>query len=488
MRTYFPVCVLLFAVVAPEALGDETGSPQPNIVVILADDMGYGDPQVLNPDSSLPTPNLDRLAAEGMTFTDAHTPSAVCTPTRYGLLTGRYCWRTRLTRGVLGGSSPPLIDTERTTVADLLRSAGYRTGIVGKWHLGLGFVREGDQIDFSEPLSVGPGDYGFDYSYIVPASLDMSPYVYIENHRVVELPTESQPASRFPAFWRAGVRSPGLQFEDCLDDLLAKSVEFVAAGAEEEDPFFLYFPLTAPHKPVSPHERFVGSTELGPYGDFITQVDWTVGQLLNALDEAGVAEDTLVLFTSDNGSFMYRLDEADATDHVDDATVQAFRGDRHRANHMLRGTKADIWEAGHRVPFFVRWPAAVEAASTCDTTVCLTDVLATCAEIVSAEVDSDTGEDSYSMLPLLLGDSPAEPRPPVVHHSAAGMFAIRDGQWKLVLGNGSGGRQQPRGQAFGEPFQLYDLSSDIGEQTDVADKHPEIVERLTEQLEAIRGN
>ena len=478
------LATLVAAGPAPKEL--TKGARRPNIVVILADDMGYGDVHALNPESKIPTPNLDGLAAAGMTFTDAHSGSAVCTPTRYGLVTGRYCWRTRLTRGVLGGSSPPLINPKRPTVASVLKKAGYRTGCVGKWHLGLGWAKKGKQIDFSKPLSVGPTTYGFDFYYGVPASLDMAPYVYVRNDRVVEPPTVPQPAQGFPAYVRKGLRSPGLKPADTLDDLLGQAVGFIKESAAGDKPFFLYFPLTAPHKPVLPHARFTGKTKLGLYGDFVTQVDWTVGQVLKALDETGAAKDTLVVYTSDNGSFMFRLDGEDEQDHVDKKTIQAFRADRHRSNGRFRGTKADVWEAGHHVPFFARWPGRIKPGSTCEETICLTDVMATAAEIAGAELPENSAEDSFSLLPLMEGKTWPTPRAPVVNHSAAGMFAIRDGKWKLVLGNGSGGRQKPRGKPFAKPFMLFDLSKDIGEQNDLAARETETVERLTGMLDGLR--
>jgi arylsulfatase A len=452
----------------------------PNIVFILADDMGYGDVQVLNRKSSIPTPNLDRIASEGMTFHDAHSPSAVCTPTRYGLLTGRYCWRSRLKRGVLNGYGTPLIEPDRATVASVLQDAGYHTGIVGKWHLGLDFAKsvDGDSLDFSKTVKGNPGTYGFDESYIIPASLDFPPYVYIQNGAVTDPATVVQPAQKFPAFLRKGPRSEDLVMEDCLDRLLAEATSFIRRRSTEEQPFFLYFPLTAPHKPVLPHSRFQGSTKLGPYGDFIAQVDWTVGQVLEAIDQCRIASNTLVIYTSDNGSFMLRRDSKDAAGHVDDETIQAFRFDRHRSNHVFRGTKADIWEAGHHVPFLARWPGVIEQESSCDQTICLVDFFATAAEIAEARVPEGAAQDSFSLLPLMHGKPWASPRDPVIHHSAGGAFAIRQGQWKLVLCNGSGGRQQPRGKPFEKPFFLFDMTSDISERNNLIDDHPEIARKL----------
>ncbi|GAB6166046.1 arylsulfatase [Thermostilla marina] len=472
----------------PKTQADTSETPRrPNIVFILADDMGYGDVHALNPQSKIPTPNLDRLARAGMTFTDAHTPSAVCTPTRYGLLTGRYCWRSRLKSGVLFGESPPLIERDRPTVASFLTSQGYQCGIVGKWHLGLGFARTSEgKIDFAKPIDYGPEKLGFAFSHIVPASADMFPYVYISNGVVVQVPTLEQPAQPFPRYVRKGPRAENFVMEECLDHLLGEAQAFLKrAAATPEKPFFLYFPMTAPHKPVWPHRRFVGTTDLGPYGDFVHQVDWTVGQVLNTLDELGVADETLVIYTSDNGSFMYRRDDPNEQDHVDDPSIQAYRADRHTANYIFRGTKADIWEAGHHVPFFVRWPGVVEPGSRCDDTICLTDFFATAAELLGATLPEGAAPDSYSFLPQLLGRTPNPARPPVIHHSGNGMFAIRKGKWKLVLGNGSGGRETPKGKPFARPYQLFDLEADPSEKHNVIETHPEIAASLEKEFQAI---
>jgi len=494
MRIHTLLMTLIVALAMASTLPAQIG--RPNILVILADDMGYGDVHAMNPDSKIATPNLDRLAIQGMTFTDGHSPSAVCTPTRYGLLTGRYCWRTSLKRGVLGGYSPPLIARERPTIATMLKSVGYQTGAVGKWHLGMALPKksgdadtsqwQGDPgIDFGGRITDSPIDHGFDSYFGVCASLDMAPYVYVRNDRFTKLPSLQQQSVGFPHFIRQGPRAEDFIVDQVLDRLADEARRFITKAAKSDDPFFLYLALTAPHKPTQPHERFRGKTGLNEYGDFVAQVDWTVGHVLEALDEAQVTDDTLVVYTSDNGSYMYRYDDPDQEDHVDDATIQGYRAENHRANGPFRGTKADIWEAGHHVPLIVRWPGHVPESERCDATVCLTDLYATFAEIVGAEVADDSAEDSLSLVPLVRGTTDSRGAP-VIHHSAAGMFAIRDGKWKLVAGNGSGGRERPRGQPFAQPFQLYDMSTDIGETKDVAEQYPEVVEKLTQQLEKLR--
>lgn len=466
-----------------------TQTPQnPNIIIILADDMGYGDVQALNSNSKIPTPNLNRLADEGITFIDAHTPSAVCTPTHYGLLTGRYCWRSRLKSGVQNGYGEPLIEVERPTIASLLKKAGYNTGIVGKWHLGLGFQKDtAGSFDFNKPLSYSPNDAGFDFSYVIPASLDFPPYVYIQNKKITEYPSLTEPASEFPAFWRKGERSPQFVMEETMDHLLGQANGFIEENAKKESPFFLYFALTAPHKPVLPHQRFRGKTELGPYGDFVHQVDWTVGEVLKKLDDLNIAENTLLIYTSDNGSYMYRLFPFE-TDHVSDETIQAYSETNHTANYVFRGTKADIWEAGHHVPFFVRWPEKFVAKTKVENTICLTDILTTITEIVGVPVPNGSAEDSYSFFNLLNGKNKEYQRAPVIHHSGNGMFAVRKGDWKLVLGNGSGGREIPKGESFVEPYQLFNLKNDISEKNNVIATNPEIALGLENECLKIKGD
>lgn len=484
-----PIFLLMaFAIVLNACSTKPKTLAKPNIVIILADDMGFGDVQALNENSTISTPNLNRLAEEGITFTDAHTPSAVCTPTRYGLVTGRYCWRSRLKKGVLNGYGEPLIENERATIASLLKSAGYNTGIVGKWHLGLGFQKDAEgEFDFTKDLSFSPNDVGFDYSYVIPASLDFPPYVYVQNHEITEFPSEPVEKHNFPAFWRKGERSPEFVMEETLDHLVAKANSYIAENANKENPFLLYFPLTAPHKPVLPHTRFKGTTEAGPYGDFVHQVDYTVGEVLKKLDELKIADNTLVIYTSDNGSFMHRY-PAFVEDHVGDETIQGFAANHHMANGVFRGTKADIFEAGHHVPFFVRLPEGKGAGRKIENTVCLTDVYSTLADIVGATKPEGSAEDSYSFNALLSENAETYSRVPVIHHSSNGMFAIRKGDWKLVLGNGSGGRAVPKGKVFQEPYQLFNMKEDMGETNDVISKFPKKAAELEKDCLDIKGD
>jgi arylsulfatase A-like enzyme len=449
-----------------------TGAPdqarRPNIVYILADDLGYGDVKCLNPTGKIATPHLDALAREGMVFTDAHSPSAVCTPTRYGVLTGRYCWRSRLKAGVLNGFSPAIVEPGRMTVASLLRDSGYGTACIGKWHLGLDWAKTGQTIDYTKPVANGPGAAGFDYFYGIAASLDMPPYVYIKNDRAVAVPTV-----RSAAFGRPGAAMEGLKPSDVLGQLTKKAVEYL--GRQSKDtPFFLYFPLTAPHTPIAPSKAFAGRSGLGPYGDFVCEVDWVVAQVLRALEKNGLADNTLVIFTSDNGCSPA-------------AGFKNLAGHGHYPSYHFRGYKADIFEGGHRIPFIVRWPGKVARGSSCAQTICLTDLLATAAGIVERRLPDTAGEDSVSILPALLGKSLPHPlREATVHHSINGSFSIRQGKWKLELCPGSGGWSEPRPAEARKlnlpPVQLYDLEKDVGEKNNVHKEHPEVVRQMTDLL------
>ena len=331
----------------------------PNIVYILADDMGYGDLSSLNENSGIQTPNMDKIVKEGIYFSDAHSNSSVCTPSRYGILTGRYAWRSNLKNGVLWGYDAPLIEKDRETVASFLKNNGYKTACIGKWHLGLGWkakdslkpivkyewtkvFKKGDNsnVDYNKPVS-GPNSLGFDYSYIIPASLDMTPYLYLENERAVEAPLaytsgKSEDLDGRGVFWRAGEVAPGFNFYKVLDEFSDKAVSYIESRKEEATPFFLYLPLTAPHTPWLPSSLFEGKSKAGKYGDFVTQVDHTVGKILKALEKSGKSENTLIIVTSDNGS---------------NWTLQDKQQFKHRANYIFRGQKADIYEGGHHIPY-----------------------------------------------------------------------------------------------------------------------------------------
>lgn len=461
------------------------GSPDhPNVVIILADDLGYGDPRCYNPDSKIPTPHLDALALDGMRFMDAHTPSAVCTPTRYALLTGRYAWRTRLKSGVLWGRDRLLIEPGRDTIASMLKRHDYETCCVGKWHLGLGSYDENDpdgKQDLTRPVDAGPHTVGFDYSLVIPASLDIPPYVYFENGAPVEAPTEHTPGSKRRwsgggGFWREGPMPPGFEHEQVLPHITDTAVEYISKqGADDVGgPFFLYVPLTAPHTPWLPTEEFQGRSEAGWYGDFVAQVDDTIGRVMQALDEAGLADSTLLIVTSDNGA------------HWRQQEIAEFN---HRANGPFRGQKADIHEGGHRVPLIVRWPGKVKPGARSDALVGLNDLYATIASVVGENSDPNAAEDSVSFREVLNGNSD-NIRETLIDHSINGTFAIRRGPWKLIDCLGSGGFTKPARIEPGPddpPGQLYNLDEDPAETRNVYIEHPDIVRELMELLEAERN-
>jgi arylsulfatase A-like enzyme len=467
--------ILLGAIATAPAVRAQAASAsgaKPNLVYILADDLGYGDVQILNPTRGrIKTPHLDRLASQGMTFTDAHSGSSVCTPTRYGLLTGRYAWRTRLQKGVLDGTDdPPLIAAERLTVPALLRQHGYATAIIGKWHLGFQSERPaspavaaaaaaGKKGEFGRgglPVGTriigGPITRGFDYFWGCSNARTMSGL--IENDRVIET-------------------LPPLQMLPRLEQQAVKYITDHADAAKSGRPFFLYVPLTSPHTPILPTPEWQGKSGLGAYGDFVMQTDAVVGRILAALDQAGLAGNTLVIFTADNGC-------------SPQADTPGLEKQGHFASADLRGYKADIWDGGHRVPFFARWPGRIRAAGKSDQLTCLTDLMATCAELLGAKLPAHAGEDSISLLPALLGNARAPQREAVVHHSIQGMFSIRDGPWKLAFCPGSGGWGIPgdadaRRQGLPE-VQLYDLSRDLAEARNLHDEKPAVVTRLTTLL------
>jgi len=476
----------------------------PNIIYILADDLGYGDVSSFNHQSKIQTPFIDGLASAGMRFTDAHSPSAVCTPTRYGILTGQYCWRSKLPLGVLNGYGRSLIEKEQTTVASFLKRNGYKTGVVGKWHLGVDWViknefkdsinntnanineqgmiknMNSDWLDFYQKPTDGPLDHGFDYSFILPASLDMEPYCYLENDVLTAIPDEYTPGNDLEtgftgAFWRKGRIANGFKFEEVLPTFTQKAEKFIIENSGSNEPFFLYVPFAAPHTPWVPKDEFKGLSEAGQYGDFVQMVDNAVGKILNAIDESGEADNTIVIFTSDNGPF-WRPDY-----------IEKFN---HRAASKFRGMKADAWEGGHRIPFIVRWPGKVEAGAINDETITHTNLLATCAELLNVELNENEGEDSHSIFPLLIGNTEDYLAPEaLIQQSSKGLFVVRKGDWKLIVGRGSGGFSEPRnykpaeGEALG---QLYNLIDDPSETNNLYLQQPEKVEQLNAILQKFK--
>ena len=450
----------------------------PNIIYILADDLGYGDVSAMNPEAAWETKHIDRIASEGMRFTDAHTGSAVCSPTRYGVLTGRYSWRTRLKEGVLWSWDPPLIQQGETTVGSLLQGEGYTTACVGKWHLGLGWqyhTENPDSVDFSKAVTGGPGALGFDYFFGITASLDIPPYVYFENDLPTMVPAKYTRNNSKYSWWRKGLTGDDFVHEEVLPVLTQKALGFIDSHVADktDKPFFLYFPLPAPHTPILPTDEFKGKSGTNPYGDFVLQVDHTVGQILKSLEEHGIADETLIIFTSDNGC-------------SPEANFEELAKYGHKPSYHFRGHKADIYEGGHRVPFMVRWPGHIKAGGESNEVICLTDLLATVADIAGTSLDASSGVDSYSMLPAMLGTQNHPQREATIHHSVNGSFAIRKGPWKLILCPGSGGWSDPKPKSRGiellPPYQLYNLDDDPGETENLLDHYPEVVEELSALL------
>ncbi len=462
---------------------------RPNIVIILADDLGFGDPTCYNPNSKIPTPNIDKLASEGLSFTDAHSASAVCTPTRYSILTGRYSWRTRLKKGVLWPWDKPLIEEERLTLPAMLKQKGYRTAAIGKWHLGWEWATtdsisakntNGENIDYKKIIGGGPLNYGFDY-YFGDDVPNFPPYTFIENNKVTKIPTINKPDSLFG--WK-GKMAKGWKLEGVMPEITKKSVEFINSASKMNKPFFLYFALTAPHTPIAPLTQFEGKSKAGKYGDFVYEVDWTVGEIMNALKRNGIDKNTLVIFTSDNGS------PARNGENWSGPTQSVIEDYGHNPAGNFRGMKADIWEGGHRVPFIVKWTNKIEDGEKTSALICSMDLMSTIAEIIGFELPENASEDGESMLNVLRGNSDSG-REILINHSNAGVFALRKGDWKLILSDRSGGfsdGKNPNGYGIKTAGQLYNLTDDPGEKNNLYAEYPDIVEELTNELEKIKSN
>ena len=449
----------------------------PNIVLILVDDMGYGDPGCYNAGSKIPTPNIDGLAKDGMRFTDAHASGPLCHVSRYGLMTGRYPWRTEF-----NWRRQPIIAENQDTIASFLKSRGYRTSMVGKWHLGF---TEKLLEDYTGELRGGPVDCGFETFFGIRASTDIPPYFYIRDNRAIMPPSATIAANDTPgwtriqgAFWRQGKISPDLKLEEVLPRFTREAISVINKHTEKKDkkPLFLYLAYPAPHTPWLPSQEFTGKSEAGLYGDFMMMVDAMIGNVLKALDANSMRDDTLVIFSSDNGPVWYTQD------------IEKFG---HDSSGGLRGMKADAWEAGHRMPFIARWPGNVEAGSSTGHTICFTDLFATLAAICGKDLPHAAGPDSLDFSAVLLGKQTEgkRVRPPIVMAAGGGTMLIRDGDWKLINALGSGGFSKPRRRKPqpGEPEgQLYNLVKDLSEENNLYLEKPEIAARLNAKLNAIR--
>ena len=479
MHPLSPALALCLALAAAQPLVGEA-SRFPNILLVYTDDQGYGDASCLNPDSKFKTPNQDRLAREGMTFTDGHCSDTVCTPSRYGLLTGRYSWRTTLKRGVFGAEKACLIADGRVTLPSFLRSHGYHTAMVGKWHLGMDFPGTQGKRDWSQPVRDMPLDKGFDYFWGIPASMNYGVLAWFDGRHAQVPPTlwtKKKPnrialsdyrirppyeKERRPDLMEV---APDFVDHECLTRFTDQAIKWIEGRAEDArngKPFFLYLPFTSPHKPVIPLEKFRGQGQAGAYGEFMIETDWHLGRLLNLLDREKLAENTLVIFTADNGP--------------ENTWKQRIEKYGHHSSGIYRGGKRSIYEGGHRVPFFVRWPAKVKAGSSWDLPICQTDLLATFSAVLGKPLPEGAGEDSISFH-WAWNDAKTTrpPRPPVIHHGANGRFAIRYDQWKLVM----------ESKRKSEQRELYDLNADREEKQNLLKQHPEVEKKLLEKLNQI---
>jgi arylsulfatase A-like enzyme len=496
--TLATACLLVLSAPVDAAEGAKSPSP-PNIVLILADDLGYGDLGCYNSDSKIPTPHLDQLAREGMRFTDAHAPTAVCSPTRYAILTGRYAWRSRLQHGVLRPWEEPLIAADRLTLPALLGRHGYATACVGKWHLGWNWptkdgapARSGDDrlsnVDFSRPIADGPLTRGFDHYFGVDLP-NFPPYGFIRGDRMTPAPSVPD-AGLAEGFNRPGPMVPGWKLVNILPEVTRHAVSWVEDAAKKDKPFFLYFALTSPHYPIVPAPEFKGKSGAGDYGDFVVQTDWSVGQVLSALERAGVAGNTLVIFTSDNGP--------EVTNEVDPGVYDRARLYRHYSMGPLRGAKRDAWEGGVRMPLLVRWPGTVAAGAVNDQTVCHTDFMASFAAIVGATLPPNAGEDSVNLLPLLRGETGGKPvREATILQSASGKFAVRKGDWVFI--DAASGEDNRRGEPdwfkaergyrpHDQPGELYNLRDDLPQRRNRYAEQPELVRELKAVLENAKND
>jgi arylsulfatase A-like enzyme len=491
IRFFVIPALLIFCAVATMAKTKTSKDAKPNIIYILADDLGIGDLSIYNENSKINTPHLDALGAQGMKFTDAHTSSSVCTPTRYGILTGRYNWRTPLKQFVTWGTSPMLIQDDRLTVADVLKQQGYLTAGIGKWHLGLNWALKDTsleldhysriedrysfkQMDYASPLRKGANDLGFDYSYLLPGSLNMPPFVYVENNKVVTVPTGISERTRKEdpyATWIKGDISDDFVHEQVLPVFVEKSISFIKENAGGDKPFFLYLPLSAPHNPILPIDPWAGKSNINPYADFVLMIDDLMGEIFKTIKESGIEENTLVIFTSDNGC-------------AANANFSVLLAKGHNPSYIYRGAKGSYYEGGHRVPFLVKWPKKIKPNTVCDQTICTTDFMATCAEIVGYSLKDNEAEDSYSMMPLF-DQKPGYQREATIHHSKEGFFTIRKGDWKLIVSPNSGINAAGRPEKLDTPlpeYLLYNLKTDIGEKENVAEKYPDKVDELKQLL------
>ncbi|MBK1878144.1 sulfatase family protein [Pelagicoccus mobilis] len=491
----------LFCCVAALVVTSLALAKRPNVVIIYADDMGYGDLACQNPDSKIPTPNLDQLAAEGMRFIDAHSSSGICSPSRFALLTGIYHWRRQ--HGIVNSFGKPFFSDSDFTLAHMLQKVGYSTACIGKWHLGFDWKFNGgpsgevvqwnrkrkfylpEEVDWSGPLKGGPLDRGFDY-YFGDGTINFPPYAWVENEQILEVPTAVMdphdigfPIPEGNWEFRPGPKVEGWNPYEVLPTLTEKAVEWIG-NQKSDTPFFLYFPLPSPHAPIIPNEEFVGKSDAGPYGDFVYQSDWVAGQVLEALRVNGFDENTIVIFSADNGPEKYAFERAEKFGHF--------------SMGELRGLKRDVWEGGHHVPFVVKWPGEIEAGSVSDEVISQVDIMATIASVVGADLPDGAAVDSYDLSRVWSGESSdGGLREATVHNTFDGLWGLRQGKWCYI--NKKTGEHSKMPQAFKElrgyqDFEkgplLFDMEKDPGQRVNLAEQHPERVERMAALLQTYR--
>ena len=473
-RTFILPATIIASGFITDAVAAKKIEKHPNVIVILADDLGYGDLSCYNSHSKINTPNIDRLALQGVMFNDAHSSSALSTPSRYSVMTGRYPWRTVSKQAVLDGFGEPLIPAERPTLATLFSEVGYHTACIGKWHLGWDWTRlpgakRRNEVDYMAPLKNGPTERGFDYFFGLAASLDMSPFVFVENDKVVTLPNRILPKDTGLRLMHGGPAGEGFEPEECLQTLFQKSFDYISDRSCADEPFFLYLPITAPHTPVLPSKEYRGSTSIGDYGDFVVMIDGLIGQMLDILENKGVLDDTIIVFASDNGCAPY----------VDTKSLET-KG--HYPSGPYRGYKSDIYEGGHRIPLIVSW-SRIPKPSVSSSMVCLTDLFATFADLLDYKYSDNVAEDSYSFLPDVMNLGKTR-RKDIIHQSGKGYLAFRRGDYKLIYHPGSGGWGFPSSDAQmkGLPeMQLFNMENDNAEKENMINdrRYARLVSRMT---------
>jgi arylsulfatase A-like enzyme len=499
--------ILLTALLSSSQKGKPNLSP--NIIIIFADDMGYGDVSALNPEAKTHTPAINEMAQNGLVFTEAHSSASVCTPSRYGLLTGSYAFRNRLKGGNVGGFDASVLAPEQKTIAHLLKNAGYNTACIGKWHLGFDWstLNQNEQpslnkltkysnVDYSKPIKLGPNSYGFDYSFIHPASLDIPPYLFLKNGLAIDnqmiLSSDVYPKSlettqhswdkkhtdagdiywKKGVWWRDGEMSKSFRIEKCLGSIINESIAFIEEKASKSNPFFLYLPLTGPHTPWVPEEQFKGKSSVDTYGDFILTVDNVVKVINEKLQKLGIANNTMIIFTTDNGGYW---------------PEEEIKLQNHNSNYGRRGQKGDIWDGGHHVPLIIKWPAKISKAKKYTYLVSLTDFFATFSDLTNQKIMG--GQDSFSFNHVLNGNLSKPTRNSMIHNTSQKFFAIRQGKWKYIDMLGSGGFTNP---SYIEPKenmpkgQLYDIISDPLESNNLYFKYPAVVANLKQQIARVK--